>query len=254
VNKLGVDRYDGGWIKVGSNRKEAIEWYCTTLGLKVSWDLPEEKMTHLNYPTEGGITLKGLNDGESVLSEANVRFCFETFRLQDAYDAVKRSGARVSEIFEGPGNVQSFDFYDLDNTRLTAVDTRQELRDLLPDALFTTDSIGIGVSDLQKSIQWYADYLGFEAIQQDDTYARLKNREESVITLKKLPAEAFNGRQDPAIRPFFVIENSDQFLAAHELLRNEGIEVSTIEGNVNTLAIYHLYDLDGNRINIWTFG
>ncbi|MBD3918396.1 VOC family protein [Paenibacillus sp. PR3] len=254
MNKLGVNRYDGGWIKVGSNRKEAIEWYCITLGLKVSWDLPEEKMTHLNFPTEGGITLKGLNDGESVLPEANVRFCFETLRLQDAYDAVKRSGTRVSEIYEGPGYVQSFDFYDLDNTRLTAVDTRQVIRDRFPDALFASDSIRIGVSDLQKSIQWYADYLGFEAIQQDATYALLKNEEGSVITLEKLPADAFNGIQDPAVRPFFVIESSNQFLAAHELLRNEGIEVSSIEGNVNTLAIYHLYDLDGNRINIWTFG
>ncbi|WP_350340469.1 VOC family protein [Paenibacillus hexagrammi] len=50
------------------------------------------------------------------------------------------------------------------------------------------DSIRIGVSNLEKSIQWYASYLGFETIQQTGTYAILRGKEESVIMLEKLPS------------------------------------------------------------------
>jgi len=120
----GFKRFDGGIIKIRGDRKKATDWYCKHFGLKVGWDSPEAGMTVLSYPSGFAMTLESMGPDEKLESESNTRFCFETADLHEAHTYLVANGIKTSSIYTNIAGVPTFDFYDLEGTKLSAVEAR----------------------------------------------------------------------------------------------------------------------------------
>jgi catechol 2,3-dioxygenase-like lactoylglutathione lyase family enzyme len=271
--------YDGGSLDtIWDNHALSIDWFEEHMGLIPTIRANKE---HFRFESNSEIEMMtfypDMFNLHSIITskrlvhlyaergiDPNIRWCFGTRDLDKEHTSLKQNKIRISDIYEGPGNRRYFDFWaTAEGTRLTAVEA-PELTDTSPR--YTTGCIRIGVTDLDASLRWYKKFLGFEyAIQNPGSdWAEMaalcvEDRDGQRVTpitkvytiyLEKLPEENHNGHIDGAARPYFLIEDKEQFEQYHRTLCENGINVSPIADRFDT---FHLYDLDGNRLNVWHY-
>lgn len=240
-------RFDSGFIGVTGDRKAAIDWYCKHMGLKLAWDSPGEQMTLLQFPGWAAIPLKQANYGVGV---ANLRLCFESPDLAATHAALTAEGVRTTPIYQGPGSIDSFDFYDLEGTRLTAV-ANPELAAEFPSARFVHYApTRIGVSNLEAAIAWYQEHVGMIPARVLSKEAFMELGDGLPFWLEELPPESFTGKQVAFARPSFVTMD---ICEAHRYCQEQGFAPSEIDGSPNALQVFYIYDPDGNRLILSTY-
>lgn len=252
-------RYEGGHIAVTGDRQAAAEWYCRHLGLSVWWDSQTDDQTLLKFPVRFALPLVSLTGhlaslwaGTNWARESNVRLCLAAPDLDRTHAQLAGEGVRVSPLQSGPGGQRWFDFYDLEGTRLTAVG-RPELQAQAPDARFLGYTpLRVGVRNWQAARDWYQRYMGMTVLEE-------RPAEKAVLMglgsfeptwLEELPAEQFRGPVDPLIHPNFLAVEIE---AAHAWAVEQGLNPSELRGRPGDHFFFHLYDPNGNRINIYTY-
>jgi len=261
--------FDGTMVDVlWDNHEEAIQWYRKFM----SWEVGQQenwkpdprchdgKMTRMNWGTWLVSSLSSVrlphHFAERGTVESNVRLCWRTHNAEQLHRHYASNGVRVSELYEGPGRTIYFDFWaTCEGIRFTAQEDRQvrEEDGLVPSW------VRVRVSDLNRSVAWYQQYLGMELEEGWDLNGcavmslRLNHHhgEKSLWVLEPLPENAYRGKVDGQVRPINWVAGRDQFFRYHAFLRESGIETSDVGGFLTRgLVSFHFYDPDGNRLNV----
>jgi catechol 2,3-dioxygenase-like lactoylglutathione lyase family enzyme len=249
---------DGGLIVVPrENHETTIAWFEKYAGWKRTGQ--EFKETH-SIVTEMWCGVWVYCNDHYILPDgidSNVRWCFKTPDLQQFHTILSENGEKVTEIYHGLYGHDYFDFWVTDGVRLTAEGAPD-----IEDKQLSHDWVRIGVSELQKAKEWYIRYIGMSVLSEhpEEGYVVMGMRftfQESderhpFVVLEQLAEGSSVARKDERKRPYYFVKNSD-FWDYHRLLAKQGIPISEVEGNTESLAIFHIFDPDGNRFNIRTF-
>ncbi|MCJ8009174.1 VOC family protein [Lederbergia wuyishanensis] len=270
-------QYDGSSIDVLYDyHEEAIKWYENHLGWKVEqkedWKVDprvvQGKMTHMGY----GAWLVSYIANERLpfhfaergTVDSNVRLCFKARDLDKAHSGFSTNGIRVSDIYDGPGGHRYFDAWvTLEGIKFTFQNELENSLVAFPHCdNFRDTCVFIGVSNLEKSVEWYKHFVGMEVESEyiEDGYVIMSlgvNHHpdgKSKWILVTLPENAYVGKVDGAVRPMCFIHNRDEFFEYHRFLKANGVEVGEIGGFTGRgMSMFHFYDLDGNRFNVSCF-
>ncbi|MFS0861096.1 VOC family protein [Fredinandcohnia sp. 179-A 10B2 NHS] len=269
--------YDGCSIDVLYDyHEDAIKWYEKHLGWKVEqkedWiadpRASKGKMTHMGWGTwlVSSITNQRLpfHYADRGTVDPNIRVCFKAKELNSTYSMFFEKGVRVSDIYDGPGGHKYFDVWvTSEGTRFTFQNEIENSTVAFPDCDNYRDTcVRIGVEDLEKSVEWYRDYVGMEVESEhiNDGYVIMSlgvnhhPEGKSKWILEKLPENIYIGKVDGTIRPMCFIHNRDEFFEYHRFLRDSGVEVGEIGGYTGGgMSMFHFYDIDGNRFNVSCF-
>ncbi|MFD2442512.1 VOC family protein [Bacillus sp. CGMCC 1.16607] len=266
-------RWDGGFIMVSwDGFDEGIHWYTTHLGWECLDKIitPVGKKAFLKMPKAGVVTLKSFegdyehfqNGGDE---EGNVRLCFEIGDLDQTIAYFTENNIAYTDPITLPNGMRSYDFYGFENARITVYEN-QSFKDSYPDARvlgFGEVNTRIGVTDINKAVDWYTTNLGFIEVsvdpekgyahlQTEDAYDKhvLKEVLMDNIYLEKIDRPV---KGNPSVRTYLDIRPEEFFEAYNKLIKN-GISPSQIAGDpLKGWGGFHIYDPDGNRINIWSY-
>ncbi|BBH24318.1 hypothetical protein Back11_56630 [Paenibacillus baekrokdamisoli] len=263
--------FDGGFIMASwDGFEEAVEWYSEHMGWRCAGQemVPVGKMAFFPLPRFGQANLKSFHDDfmhyqAGALSEGHLRLCFSSEDLEALTDHFTKKGIKVSEPVLLAGGRKYVDITAYEGARITAVQhPSREVR--FPDSRlisFGDIALIITVSDIDKSVNWYQEVLGFE---------KLADGQHAGTALLRMPLSV-HGQQEPdASYPMHVwlIEDHTisgalrgnpmsrtyfhvhphEFEASRSWLIANGIELPDSD-----LNDYHFYDPDGNRINVWSY-
>jgi hypothetical protein len=90
------------------------------------------------------------------VTDTNARLCFKTHDLRKLHSTLSESGAKISNIYQGPFEHDYFDFWvPFDGFRLTV-----EEDPLVENEELSNDWIRLGVKDMDKAKEWYNRYIG----------------------------------------------------------------------------------------------
>ncbi|MFZ5823237.1 MAG: VOC family protein [Bacillota bacterium] len=252
-------RYEGGHIGVTGDRRAAVEWYCRHLGLTVGFDSAGDGQTLLRFPVRFGLPLVSMNghlaglwEGEAWVRESNVRMCLAAPDVERTHAQLADEGVRVTPIRSGPGGERWFDFYDLEGTRLTAVG-RPALLAEAPAARFLGYApLRIGVRSWEAARDWYQRCMGMTVVAEHPAGKAVLMELGSFepIWLEEFPERAFQGPVSPLIHPNFLAVEIE---AAHRWATLQGLSPSPLRGAPGDHSFFHLFDPDGNRINLYTY-
>ncbi|MFF2015744.1 VOC family protein [Paenibacillus sp. NPDC058177] len=259
--------FDGSTVDVlWDNHEEAIHWFekfmSWEVGQKENWKpdprCTEGKMTRMNWGTWLISSLSSVrlphHFAERGTVESNIRLCWRTRNLKQLHSHYKSNGVRVTDIYKGPGGTTYFDFWaTYEGIRFTAQEDKQ-----IQEQGIVPSWIRLGVSDLEKSIQWYRNYLGME-MENDlskDGYVIMslqlnhQRDQKSLWVLEQLTEDAYIGKVDGPVRPICWVTDREDFFNYHTFLSDSGIETSDIGGFITRgMVSFHAYDPDGNRLN-----
>ncbi|NUU64451.1 VOC family protein [Paenibacillus agri] len=259
--------FDGSTVDVlWDNHEEAIHWFekfmSWEVGQKENWKpdprCTEGKMTRMNWGTWLISSLSSVrlphHFAERGTVESNIRLCWRTRNLKQLHSHYKSNGVRVTDIYKGPGGTTYFDFWaTYEGIRFTAQEDKQ-----IQEQGIVPSWIRLGVSDLEKSIQWYRNYLGME-MESDfskDGYVIMslqlnhQRDQKSLWVLEQLTEDAYIGKIDGPVRPICWVTDREDFFNYHTFLSESGIETSDIGGfTTRGMVSFHAYDPDGNRLN-----
>ncbi|MEZ7173199.1 VOC family protein [Sporosarcina sp. OR05] len=266
-------RWDGGFIMVSWDKfEEGIEWYTKHMGWTCldSVVTPVGKKAFLKMPRLGVVTLKSFEgEFEHLKSEGDfeghTRVGFEVTNLEDALSYFEKEGIKISNMVTLPTGQVSFDIHSFDNARITAVHNRS-LEGQFPEARVTgfgDVNVRIGVKDINKAVAWYRENLGVKVVEQNDNYAHLQVEDAydwmqlsqvfyDNIWLEKIEGITFE-KANPSVRNYFDVRPV-LFHETYNQLKDNGLNPSEVAGNPhNGWAGFHFFDLDGNRINVWSY-
>ena len=122
-----------------------------------------------------------------------------------------------------------------------------------PDARFLGYTpLRIGVRRWEAARGWYQRYMGMTVLAE---YAAEKAVLMGLgsfepVWLEELPDSAFHGPVSPMIHPNFL---SVEIEAAHRWATEQGLNPSPLRGAPGDHSFFHLFDPDGNRINLYTY-
>ncbi|MFD1738876.1 VOC family protein [Bacillus salitolerans] len=267
-------RWDGGFIMVSWDHfDEGVDWYTTHFGWSCLDKVitPVGKKAFLKMPRLGVVTLKSFESDFDHFKVRNneegyARLCFETIDLEETLAYFEKEGIQVSEMGNLPTGQKSFDILAFENARVTAVYNPSQ------DGAFTgvrltgfSDQIcmRIGVTNLDRSIKWYQEHVGFSLVERGQQFAHmnvedaydwneLKQKGYDSILLEEIPLIEYK-KSSPSVRTYFDVR-PEYFSNTYEELQSKGMELSEIAGNPQTgWAGFHFYDPDGNQINVWSY-
>ncbi|MCH1625809.1 VOC family protein [Ferdinandcohnia quinoae] len=266
-------RWDGGFIMVSwDGFDEGVEWYTHHFGWTCLDKVitPVGKKAFLQMPKAGVVTLKSFEgDYEHFLNdhgeEGNVRLCFEIGDLERMIDYARLNKIPFSTPITLPNGMKSIDIIGFENARFTVFEN-PSLKDTYPEAKilgFGEVNTRIGVTNLDHAVEWYTKNLGFikkevnhemgfAHLQTEDAYDRhvLKETFYDNIYLEKIETAV---KGNPSVRTYFDIR-PDEFFDAYNMLIKNGVTPSQIAGDpMKGWGGFHIFDPDGNRINIWSY-
>ncbi len=253
--------------------EDGVNWYSKHMRWKCLDQVvtPVGKKAFFKMPRLGVVTLKSFEaDFEHFQSESSfeghTRVGFEVVNLKETLAYFEREGIKISEVTELPTGQLSFDIYGFENARITAVHN-PDLEGQFPEARITGFSdvnVRIGVRDVNQSAAWYQENLGLKLVKQyDQDYAHLQVEDAydwiqlsevfyDNIWLERLEDASFE-KGNPSVRNYFDIR-PELFYETYNQLKSKGLEPSEIAGNPTAgWAGFHFFDLDGNRINVWSY-
>lgn len=249
-------RYDGGPVGITGNRQAATDWYVKHLGMKVYFDSVLEQQTVVGFPVRNAIPLVSVagplwwGGPANLVRESAVRYCLACPDLDRTRAELKAEGVRLGEINDGPGGKRFFDFYDLEGTRLTATAEPTDAPDQ-PGVRFTgLANLRHGVRDWRQARDWYARYMGMTPVEErpEEGAVLMALGDFLPIWLEQLPGDGFAaGPVSPTCRPEFLALDIE---GAHHYATEAGLNPSPLEGEPGAHRAFHLFDPDGNRINI----
>lgn len=255
-------RWDGGFIYIKyDNHEAAVDWYCNHFGLIKKWDTfagnqdPEslsEKMTSLEFPGGGLVHLKSFLSNEPLKhffadwnrQQTEVYFRFTTSDIRNAYNYFVENGISVSEISPSVDGRESFFVEAIEGTRHMLISTSDIQNEPRECSVIGYDRWRVGVTDLHSAIDWYRIHLGLqtEEIDPGQCYALLEGN----LMLEHTTTLTDNQPRNGSASPYF---NCKDIVDEHQYLQEHNIRHSDIIGN--GWQAMHLYDPDGNRLNIW---
>ncbi len=185
--------------------------------------------------------------------------------LEDTLSYFEREGIKVSNRVTLPTGQISFDIHAFDNARLTEVHNKA-LEGQFPEARVTgfgDVNVRIGVSDIHNAVAWYEKNLGVKVVEQNDNYAHLQVEDAydwmqlSQVYYDNIWLEQIEGitfeNANPSVRNYFDVR-PDVFHETYNQLKENGLNPSEVAGNPhNGWAGFQFFDLDGNRINVWSY-
>lgn len=269
-------RWDGGFIMVEPEKfDDAITWYETILGWKcldkvTSW---VGKKGFMKMPRSGVVTIKsfeGVYDHfQSPETKGNVKLGFATYDLDETLSYLAENDVEFTEIQVLPNGQRYCEIYGFNQTNLTIVEeARGEDRTVYPPSGivgFGTVNTIIHVRDPRLSAQWYEKHLGFEVVEVDaeNGYAHMRTEDaydrnvlnqcfwDNIWLLQT--TKIVKKPNDNQARTYYDIRPDVFFDEYNKLIRN-GIKPSEIAGDpINGWGGFHIYDLDNNRINVWSY-
>lgn len=268
-----VFRWDGGFIMISWGKfEEGIEWYTKHFGWTCldSVITPVGKKAFLKMPRLGVVTLKSFEgDFEHFSSagkfEGHTRVGFEVANLDATLSYFEREGIEVSNMITLPTGQVSFDIHALENARITAIHNKSLEGQFLEARVtgFSDVNVRIGVNNINKAVTWYQENLGLKLVEQHDNYAHLQVEDAydwmqlsqvfyDNILLEKLDEITYE-KANPSVRNYFDVR-PELFYETYNQLKEKGLEPSEIAGKPgNGWAGFHFFDLDGNRINVWSY-
>jgi catechol 2,3-dioxygenase-like lactoylglutathione lyase family enzyme len=269
-------RWDGGFIMASWDQfEEGVEWYTKHFG----WQCLDQiissvgKKAFLKMPHSGVVTLKSF---ESKLEhfqpgsgqEGNARLCFEIGNIEDCLQYFEQHQIRVADMVTLPTGEQSFDLYGFEGARITVVHN-PEHDGKYPDSRiigFGKVNMRLGVTDIKRAIEWYQQYFGFTLVKDasSEGYAHMQVEDAYYhhtlhqtlldnIWLEEVAAEQAGFEGDPFVRTYFDIR-PEHFETLYGRLVEQGLKPSEVAGDPLTgWGGFHLFDPDGNRINVWSY-
>lgn len=257
MNDMNLVRYDGGHIVV-DNLPESSNWYSQHMRLSLAWQSDEEGQALMRFPERYAIALIASSGGtQTNLNNATVnqrvgavRLCFACPDLIRTHGELLAEGVRVDAISPGPDGIPSFDFYDGEGTRLTAVAHPGQMP---ADARFTGYAAPrISVKAIEPAINWYTRYAGMTLLEHRsrDGVAHLALGDFESVWLETRPENVEDGLTNLYARPYFYTSDIQK---SHDATQELGFNPSSIQGSVGSLQVFYCYDQDGNPVYIWTY-
>lgn len=255
-------KYDGGYIHVLWDYHEAaVEWYSKHF----LWKSGEthfstnEKLTRHAFGTWIKSVLSDHGPHPELTErgvDSNVRWCWNTKDITLAYRYFKEQGIRLSEIYTGPGDRYYFDLWaTCEGTRLTVCSDPDLEEDY--GARLCPGWVRIGVRDVEAAKAWYQKYVGMSVLEEHPDKGQVlmelgveHHPGRSLWWLETLPDDAYTGPINGSATPYCVVHDTNAFRNYHQFLRDQGISVSDISGNLHGFARFHFFDPDGNRFSI----
>lgn len=266
--KIPIFMFDGGYVMIPwDDFEDAMEWYKTHMG----WTFVEQEINHkmkraaFEMPNGGHANFHTFRDEDEHfsskgLNEGCSRLCFQVADVKNNLHYFNEHGIRYEELPALPDGTISFDLYAFGNTRLT-LSVNSEFDRLYPNSRilsFATIPMRTGVTNVEHAARWYEDTMGMKVVTIDDQHALLRGNHSyhgdiDLMWLEKTTIVEPPTKSNPHARTYFLVKGAEQFINAHQFLRDKGVETSTIFGNPNHWAAFHFYDPDGNRLNVWIF-
>lgn len=260
-------KFDGGFIMVPWDRfEEGVNWYRDHMG----WQLknvvltPVGKKAFFKMPNTGQANLKSFETDldhftQDGYEEGNCRFCFRIADLNETLAYFTERNVECSSPYQLPDGSLAADIKAFAGVRLTLSEDRKYIGKYPNARVFRYGAkpLWLGVTDLEASIKWYEDVLGFKQSKKDyrsQGYALMRDEKDKWdhVWLEQVPAVPSPANANPGARLYFLVKGRENFLQAHEWLQEKGIETSDIVGPKRWMG-FHFYDPDGNRINAWTY-
>lgn len=269
-------RWDGGFIMVsGDHFEDGVEWYTKHFG----WECLDQintyvgKKAFLKMPRSGVVTLKSFDSELEHFRpgsgrEGNARLCFEIGNEEDCLQYFEQHQIRVSEMITLPTGERSFDIYGFEDARITVVHNPEHAGKFPNSRLigFGDVNMRLGVTDIQRAIQWYQEHLGFNLVKDatEEGYAHMQVEDayfhhtlhQTMMTniwLEWVEESEAGFEADPSVRTYFDIR-PEHFEEAYARLVEKGLQPSEVAGDPQTgWGGFHLFDPDGNRINVWSY-
>ncbi|QGQ99461.1 hypothetical protein EHS13_33675 [Paenibacillus psychroresistens] len=196
-------------------------------------------------------------------NEGYFRLCFSTEDLAALIDYFQKHEVKVSAPQLLPDGRSFVDIYAYDGARITAIQHPAGTVKFADSRLVSFGDIAliISVSNLEKSVKWYEEILGFEKIEDGPKEGTALLRMPISEHGKKEPDSSYpmnvwmiedpnvlhSLKGNPMCRNYFKI-TPDELEPSRSWLVSRGVEISEL-----ALNDYHFYDPDGNRINIWAY-
>jgi catechol 2,3-dioxygenase-like lactoylglutathione lyase family enzyme len=263
--------FDGGFIMASwDDFDEAVDWYSRHFGW-TCWGqelAPIGKMAFFPLPRFGQVTLKSFQTEwehfqDTERNDGHLRLCFSTEDLTALIQYFQEHEVKVSEPQLLPDGRSLVDIFAYDGARITAIQ-HQAATVQFPDSRlvsFGDISLIITVSDIQKSVKWYEEILGFEKLEEGPAAGSALLRMPLSEHGKKEPDPSYpmnvwmiedpkvprSLKGNPMSRTYFKILPKE-LEASRSWFLSHGVEISELAIND-----YHIYDPDSNRINIWAY-
>ncbi|WP_405450854.1 VOC family protein [Paenibacillus sp. HJGM_3] len=241
----------------------AVQWYSEHMGWELQQRIPS---SHGEKAFFGFIVLKAIGAKHDHLTrnpitdlEGNARLRFAIADYENTLLYFREQGIPFTELGNDPEGRETIEITAFGGAKLLAVNS-PELQTSSRARLVRTAAIPleVGVSDLGASVQWYTELLGMKLSERSTPEGcRLLQGKRTfqdswidMIWLKQIPKDQVS-RGNSSSRLYFWLGKPD-FLRVHEQLQRNNVEVSTILGNPDGWAVYHIVDPDGNRTNVST--
>lgn len=258
--------FDECHIAVPQERhQEAVNWYCRFLRMDVQ---RSSRISPIHDKLQG--TLLEFRQGKGTIGlvsspEANGHFCADwgvmdgarfvlrTGNLQATRHFLIQQGVRTTPIVTGLSGVERFDLFDPFGTRLTVMKDESLDSPVAGTVGFTVPIVT--VSNLERAREWYVKHLDMRrnarrSRQGADLMMGLWRfngvREPAVWLEEQNTEENIHSYVSPATRMYYYVE-PHRFEQSYQRWKTAGVEVSVIAGKA-----YHVFDPDGNRINVFT--
>ena len=114
-------------------------------------------------------------------------------------------------------------------------------------------NIFLPVKDLDRSIAWYTDVMGFKLLQKREAQKAASMDIGAGQGLSLVQVEPFEPMRFPknhfSVHAYFNF-HTDDIDKTHAVLREKGIDVSEIEGSELGFRHFSMRDIDGNWISV----
>jgi catechol 2,3-dioxygenase-like lactoylglutathione lyase family enzyme len=169
--------FDGGFIMASwDGFDEAVDWYGQHFGWSC-WGqelTPIGKMAFFPLPRFGQANLKSFQTEwehyqDTERNEGHFRLCFSAEDLTALINYFQKHDIKVSQPQPLPDGRSFVDIYAYDGARITAVQHPARTVKFADSRLISFGDIAliITVSNIEKSVKWYEEVLGFEKLEND---------------------------------------------------------------------------------------
>jgi len=258
--------YDETHVIVPQGSLQAsIQWYADHLGLQPVADSgpclihPSLQGVLMMFPKgRGSLYLVTVPDDTEHFfvnrgQADGFRFQLKAKDINVAYAYMKGNGLRTSSQFKGNGE-EWFHLYDEYGNRLTVTQGNDPDVEAMGSGIYGCDLPAVGVSDLERSVEWYTKALGLKKLGRLSGpkhawmrgLCRHNGAMTNVLRLIHEPIISNPATSQAGVRQYFFVERHN-LKKAYRKAQKWCDVISPLEDRT-----FHFYDPDGNRINVFS--